>query len=109
MDTVEPAPVPDSVVSNFCESAKVLTFDVFHMATMLIKESTRPVQLNSAVLKRTPDVPSFSSSARVGAPIAIAVPSLGYTLYIWLTARKLPAPGTFRGMTEGLPGMYFPI
>ena len=42
----------------------------------------RPIQLSSAVLKRTPWVPSFSSSAIVGAPMPMMVPSLGIALKI---------------------------
>ena len=49
------------------------------MNTILISESTRPTQPSSAVLKRTLAVPSRSSSAIVGAPIASTVPSLGAT------------------------------
>ena len=44
---------------------------------MLISESIRPIQLNSAVLKRTPWVPSFSSSGAVGAPMPITRAVLG--------------------------------
>ena len=79
------------------------------MNTMLTRESTRPIQLSSAVLKRTPCEPSFSSSAMVGAPMPMTVPSLGSTLKIWFTARKLPAPGMFFGTTLGLPGTCLPI
>ncbi len=46
---------------------------------MLISELIRPIQLNSEVLKRTPWVPSFSSSGAVGAPMAITLPSFGAT------------------------------
>ena len=46
---------------------------------MLISESMRPIQLSSAVLKRTPWVPSFSSSGAVGAPMPITEPSFGAT------------------------------
>src|SRR5215217_839554 len=108
METVEPAPVPDNVDSNFCASAKVFTLDVCQVNTMLIRESTRPIQLSSEVLKRTPCDPSFSSSAAVGAPMAMTVPSFGETLNTWLIARKLPAPGVFFGTTVGLPGMCLP-
>src|SRR6266550_7215280 len=66
METVEPTPVPDSVAWNFWASARVLTGEVFHMNTTLTSESRRPIQLSSAVLKRTPCVPSFSSSGMVG-------------------------------------------
>ena len=75
---------------------------------MLTRLSTRPTQLSSAVLKRTPWEPSFSSSAMVGAPMPMMVPSFGRTLKIWLTARKLPAPGMFFGTTFGLPGTCLP-
>ena len=78
------------------------------MNTMLTSESMRPIQFSSAVLKRTPWVPSFSSSAMVGAPMATTVPSLGETLNTVFTARKLPAPGMFFGTTLGLPGMCLP-
>ncbi len=68
----------------------------------------RPIQLSSAVLKRTPWVPSFSSSGIVGAPMPTTVPSLGETLKIVFTARKLPAPGWFFGTIAGFPGMCLP-
>ena len=48
-------------------------------------------------MKRTPWEPSFSSSARVGAPRPMTVPSLGSVLCTRLTARKLPAPGHVAG------------
>ena len=51
------------------------------MKTMLISESMRPSQLNCAALKRTPGVPSFSSSGAVGAPMPKLKPSFGATLY----------------------------
>ena len=47
--------------SVFSASSTLCTFEVFHMKTMLISESMRPTQFSSAVLKRTPCVPSFSS------------------------------------------------
>ncbi len=47
---------------------------------MLISESTRPTQSNSAVLKRTPCEPSFSSSAAVGATMTSTVPSFAATV-----------------------------
>jgi len=50
-------------------SAVFVMGDVFHMNTMLMSESVRPIQLSSAVLKRTPCVPSRSSSGIVGAPM----------------------------------------
>ena len=78
------------------------------MNTMLTSESRRPIQLSSAVLKRTPCVPSFSSSAIVGGPMAMTVPSLGETLKTVFTARKLPAPGWFFGTSVGFPGMCLP-
>ena len=78
------------------------------MNTTLTSESSRPIQLSSAVLKRTPCVPSFSSSGMVGAPMPITVPSLGETLKIVFTARKLPAPGWFFGTSVGFPGMCLP-
>jgi hypothetical protein len=59
-------------------------------------------------LKRTPLVPSFSSSAIVGAPMPMTVPSLGETLNMVFTARKLPAPGMFFGTTVGCPGRCLP-
>ena len=68
--------MPDSVDSIFSASAMVFTGEVFHMNTMLMSESVRPIQLSSAVLKRTPWVPSFSSSGAVGAPMPITEPSL---------------------------------
>jgi len=59
-------------------SANVFTFEVFHMNTILMSESTRPTQLSSAVLKRTPVFPSFSSSAGRGRPDRKGrVPSFG--------------------------------
>ena len=78
------------------------------MNTMLMSESMRPIQLSSAVLKRTPWEPSFSSSGMVGAPMPITLPSLGEMLKTWFTARKLPAPGTFFGTILGFPGMCRP-
>ena len=87
----------------------VFTGEVFHMNTMLMSESVRPIQLSSAVLKRTPWVPSRSSSGMVGAPMPMTLPSLGETLNTVLTARKLPAPGMFFGMMLGLPGMCLPM
>ena len=101
--------MPDSVASVFSASAMVFTGEVFHMNTMLMSESVRPIQLSSAVLKRTPWVPSRSSSGMVGAPMPMTLPSLGETLNTVLTARKLPAPGMFFGMTLGLPGMCLPM
>ena len=54
-------------------------YEVCQVKTMLISESMRPIQLSSAVLNRTPWVPSFSSSGAVGAPMPITEPSLGAT------------------------------
>jgi len=73
-------PVPDSFASILSASSKVFTGEVCQRNTMLISESMRPIQLNSELLKRTPWVPSFSSSGAVGAPMPITVPSLGATL-----------------------------
>ena len=75
---------------------------------MFTSESTRPIQFISAVLKRTPWVPSFSSSAEVGAPMPIDRPSFAAMLYMCASARKLPAPGMFFGTIDGLPGMCLP-
>ncbi len=99
----------DSVAGVFSASAIVFTGDVFHMKTMLTSESTRPIQLNSAVLKRTPGVPNRSSSGAVGAAMPMTLPSFGETLNTVLAARKLPAPGMFLGTTVGLPGMCLPM
>ena len=78
------------------------------MKTMLMSELIRPSQLSSAVLKRTPCVPSRSSSGMVGAPRPMTLPSFGAMLKTWLTATKLPAPGVFFGTTVGAPGTCLP-
>ena len=71
--------MPESVTSVFCASATVFTGDFFEIITILISGEMRPIQFSCAVLKRTPWVPSFSSSAMVGAQMAMEVPSLAAT------------------------------
>ena len=71
--------MPDNLASVLNASATVFTGEVCQVNTMLISESMRPIQLSSAVLKRTPWVPSFSSSGAVGAPMPITEPSFGAT------------------------------
>ena len=72
--------MPDSFDSVFSASANVFTGEVCQRNTMFTSESMRPIQLNSALLKRTPCAPTFSSSGAVGAPMPMTVPSFGATL-----------------------------
>ena len=109
MVTLEPAPVPPSVVSVVMASAMVFTFDVCHVKVISTSDETRPTQLNFATSKRRPGVPRISSRIRPWLRIPIAVPSLGAMLNRWLAAAMLPAAGMFCATTDGWPGRCLPM
>src|ERR1043166_7103076 len=90
-------------------SLMVLTCDVLRMNVTLGLVASLPIQLNCAALYLDALAPSVSSSGIVGDASPSVVPSLGAALKRWLAARMLPAPGMFRTITDGLPGIYFPM
>ena len=101
--------MPDSFDSIFCASAKVFTGEVCQRNTMFTSESTRPIQFNSAVLKRTPCVPSFSSSADGRRADADRGAVLGSDIVHVRQREEAAGARHVLRHDVGLPGMCLPI
>src|SRR5215510_11180700 len=105
MALVELRAVAPRIATLSNASLMFLTGDVFVMKVMLGLVASLPIQLNCEALNLTWGTPSTSSSGIVGDVSANEVPSFGAVLNMWLAAIRLPAPGMFRAMMFGLPGI----
>src|SRR5215510_14918964 len=109
MALVELRAVAPRIATLSKASTMFLTGDVFAMKVMLGLVASLPIQLNCEALNFTWGTPSISSSGIVGDVSANEVPSFGAVLNMWLAAIRLPAPGIFRAIMFGLPGMCLAI
>src|SRR5438105_11703852 len=101
------APDAATVISRVRACSMRVTGLSFRVTQIFSSLPIEPIQLNLRPSNRAAVSPNNGAMAAPLVSAAKVSPSGAVELYRVLAAISPPAPGTFFGTTEGLPGIYF--